>query len=82
MTWHSWCRASGPPVSRTGHAIKIRRTGVVGGVYVFVGLDGALAMELLERHDGIVLVCWVVCLNWSRREAKPDMVRSVEVLVG
>jgi hypothetical protein len=61
--------------------MKIRRTGVAGGVYVFAGLGGALVMEPLERDDGTLLFCSAVCFNWFRRDAKPDIVLRSLVVV-
>lgn len=59
--------------------MKIRRTGVLGGWYVVI-LDSFLEvvadLALIARCDGAggARARSVVCLNWFKRDAKPDMV--------
>ena len=55
--------------------MKIRFMGVVWALYFLTGLAWALDVDgLLEMEGGALLACSVVCLNWFRRDAKPDMV--------
>lgn len=54
--------------------MKIRLTGVIGGLNFIAGLAEVLATARLLGCDGGALASSVVCLNWLRREAKPDMI--------